>query len=166
MTLDSSLPIIRRYTSIYIDLLLSAADCAPLNSSSEILTTARGHANQSRSVYARRRRRRRRPYDDDVDGMGRMRVTHFSEIISDSFLSFSLSAHTHQTGYSTRALDDRWCTASNTSNITSSGSEHTRALSQSVCVCDAVSIVFALMVRACALASIDLAELILILREK
>ena len=35
-----------------------------------------------------------------------------------------------------------------------------------VCVCDAVSIVFALMVRACALASIDLAELILILREK
>ena len=97
MTLDSSLPIIRRYTSTYIDLLCCLQQTAlarsPFNSSSEILTTARGHVNQSRSVYARRLR----PYDgdDDVDGMGRMRVIHFSEIISDSFLSFSLSTHRH-----------------------------------------------------------------------
>ena len=62
--------------------------------------------------------------------MGRMRVTHFSEIISDSFLFY---IH-HQSGYNTHALDDRWCTVRNMSNITSSASEHKRVLSLSLCL--------------------------------
>jgi hypothetical protein len=97
-----------------------------------------------------------------------MRVTHFSEIISDSFLSFSLITHTHIRLDTARVLlmidGAQQVTRVILRQVALNTPEPYRNLC--VCVCDAVSIVFVLMVRACALASIDLAELILILREK